>query len=170
MVGNELEKRGCHVIHGDRELAYCGDPETGEPVTPNTEKPSAKWRSAHHIWDLEKVQRHIDSDAEDCTFFCGGSRNFSKFVDLLDGVFILDVDCETMMARIDKRISVDPSDFGATEEERSLILELHETKRDIPKIGTIIDAAQQSDKVVDQILDIIKVMEGDGAGPQRPDR
>ncbi len=73
-------------------------------------------------------------------FFCGSSRNFSKFVDLLDGVFVLDVDRETMMKRIDERVAVDPTDFGATQEERDLILRLHETKQDIPKIGNVIDA------------------------------
>ena len=28
-VCNELQKRGYHAIHGDRQLAYQGDPETG---------------------------------------------------------------------------------------------------------------------------------------------
>ncbi|MDW9477139.1 hypothetical protein GOA69_33865, partial [Sinorhizobium meliloti] len=28
-VGTELERRGYHVVHGDRVLAYVGDPETG---------------------------------------------------------------------------------------------------------------------------------------------
>ncbi|AYM10877.1 hypothetical protein At1D1108_12480 [Agrobacterium tumefaciens] len=31
-VATELQQRGLHVIHGDRELAYKGDPETGEPM------------------------------------------------------------------------------------------------------------------------------------------
>jgi hypothetical protein len=28
-VCNELQRRGYHAINGDRELAYQGDPETG---------------------------------------------------------------------------------------------------------------------------------------------
>ena len=31
-VCDELQRRGYHAIHGDRELAYRGDPETGEPM------------------------------------------------------------------------------------------------------------------------------------------
>ena len=31
-VAEELQRRGYYVIHGDRELAYVGDPETGEPL------------------------------------------------------------------------------------------------------------------------------------------
>lgn len=153
-VATELERRGCHVIHGDRELVYRGDPETGEPVTPDTDNPSAEWYSEHQLWDLEKVRSHIGNKDEEVTFFCGGSRNFSKFVDLLDGVFILDVDRETMMRRINERVAVDPTDFGATQEEKDLILHLHETKRDIPQVGTVIDATQPLGEVVDEILSI----------------
>ena len=31
-VCTELQRRGYHAIHGDRELAYQGDPETGQPT------------------------------------------------------------------------------------------------------------------------------------------
>lgn len=156
-VATELQKRGYNVIHGDRELVYRGDPETGEPVTPDPETPSAEWYSEHQLWDLEKVRSHIANKDEEITFFCGGSRNFSKFVGLLDGVFILDVDRETMMKRIDERVAVDPTDFGATQEERDLILRLHETKQDIPKLGNVIDATQSLGQVVDEILGNIRI-------------
>ena len=31
-VPEELQRRGFHVIHGDRELAYHGDPCSGRPA------------------------------------------------------------------------------------------------------------------------------------------
>jgi hypothetical protein len=31
-VAEELQRRGYHVIHGDRDLSYLGDPRTGEPL------------------------------------------------------------------------------------------------------------------------------------------
>jgi predicted amidohydrolase YtcJ len=31
-VCDELRRRGYHAIHGDRDLAYQGDPKTGEPT------------------------------------------------------------------------------------------------------------------------------------------
>src|SRR5687768_10966333 len=31
-VCNELQRRGYQAVRGDRELAYQGDPQTGEPV------------------------------------------------------------------------------------------------------------------------------------------
>src|SRR5690606_41841530 len=80
-VCNELQRRGYHAIHGDRELAYQGDPETGQPTDGRTHE--------NHIWDVEKVKALVANEDEPFTFFCGGSRNFSKFIDLFDGVFIL---------------------------------------------------------------------------------
>lgn len=46
-VAEELERRGCHVIHGDRTLAYLGDPKTGaalEPPMPGGVTDIARWR------------------------------------------------------------------------------------------------------------------------------
>ena len=34
-VCTELERRGYQAIHGDRVLAFVGDPETGDPVPDN---------------------------------------------------------------------------------------------------------------------------------------
>ncbi|WP_010280877.1 hypothetical protein [Bacillus timonensis] len=83
------------------------------------------------------------------TFFCGGSRNFSKFIDLFDGVFVLEVDLDTLNQRLDER----PEDeWGAKKIERELVLQLHQTKEDIPKNGTIIDATAPIDHVVDEII------------------
>ena len=47
-VATELQRRGYQAIHGDRELTYRGDPETG--------KPTAIWMSEHQFWDVEKVK------------------------------------------------------------------------------------------------------------------
>lgn len=84
------------------------------------------------------------------TFFCGGSRNFSKFMDLFDGVFVLEVDLDTLNRRLDER----PDDEWAAEKltERELIARLHQTKEDIPKNGIVIDATAPIARVVDEIL------------------
>jgi len=148
-VCNELQRRGYHAIHGDRELAYRGDPETGTPMDGLTD---AHDISTHHIWDVEKVRALVANQDEAVTFFCGGSRNFSKFIDLFDGVFVLDVDLDTMNRRIDERVALDPTDFGGKPAERELAVRLHQTKADIPKIGMIIDATVPLARVVDEIL------------------
>jgi thymidylate kinase len=86
-------------------------------------------------------------------FFCGGSRNFDKFIDLFDKVFVLDVDTETLKQRLDSR-TVD--DWGGNKEEKEWILRLHATKEDIPE-GMIIEAARPLNEVVDAIVECIEV-------------
>jgi hypothetical protein len=151
-VCTELQRRGYQAIHGDRELAYQGDPETGQPTDAFTHEHSATFTSKHHIWDLEKVKALVANQEEAVTFFCGGSRNYSKFIDLFDGVFVLEVDLDTMNRRIDERVALDPTDFGGKPAERELAVRLHHTKEDIPKNGIIIDATPPLARVVDEIL------------------
>jgi adenylate kinase family enzyme len=151
-VCTELQRRGYHVIHGDRELVYRGDPETGLPATPETDTPTAIWISEHHVWDVEKVKALVANQDEAVTFFCGNSRNFAKFIDLFDDAFVLDVDLDTMNRRIDERVALDPTDWGGKPEERELAVRLHQTKEAIPKIGVIIDGNRPLEHVVDEIL------------------
>ena len=83
---------------------------------------------------------------------CRSARNFAKFIDLFEGVFVLEVDLDTMNRRIDERVALDPTDFGGKIEERELAVRLHQTKEDIPKNGIIIDATAPLARVVDEIL------------------
>ncbi|WP_034756649.1 AAA family ATPase [Rossellomorea vietnamensis] len=140
-VCNELQRRGYQAIHGDRELAYQGDPETGEKTDTASHE--------NHIWDVDKVKALVDNKNEPVTFFCGGSRNFSKFINLFEGIFILEIDSETLNNRLDARPE---NEFGGKKSERELIARLHETKEDIPTKGMIIDATAPIQKVVDAII------------------
>jgi gluconate kinase len=140
-VCEELRRRGFHAINGDTDLAYQGDPETGEP----TDVPS-HW---HHIWHVDRVRALVADQSERLTFFCGGSRNFSKFEDLFDGVFVLKIDLKTLNRRLDERTE---DEFGAEQSERDLIVRLHRTKEDTPENGILIDATAPLAHVVDEIL------------------
>jgi dephospho-CoA kinase len=140
-VCRELNRRGYQAINGDRELAYQGDPETGEATDTALHQ--------HHIWDTGRVRALVADDQEPVTFFCGGSRNFMRFIGLFDEVFVLDIDLETLYRRLDQR----PQDeWGSKPSERDLIVRLHRTKEDIPSDGVVIDAAQSLTEVVDEIL------------------
>jgi gluconate kinase len=144
-VCEELRRRGYQAIHGDRELAYQGDPETGQPLDGFTHE--------HHIWDVDKVRALVANQDEAVTFFCGGSRNFSKFIDLFDGVFVLEVDLDTLNRRLDER----PADeWGGEPPERKFIARLHRTREDIPKNGIIIDATAPIARVVDEIVRLVE--------------
>ncbi|MFZ0160509.1 MAG: hypothetical protein WAL50_15890 [Kineosporiaceae bacterium] len=83
------------------------------------------------------------------TFFCGGSRNLTRFIDLFDGVFVLDVDAETLRRRLAARPEDEP---GGKPEEQEFILKLHRTKEDIPRSGVVIDATAPVARVADEIL------------------
>jgi thymidylate kinase len=140
-VCDELRRRGHHAVNGDRELAYQGDPETGEPM--------AGTRHEQHIWRVDELRALAASHDQPVTFFCGGSRNFPKFIDLFDGVFVLDVDSETLHRRLAGR-PVD--EWGGRPAERELIARLHRTKEDLPTDAVVIDATAPLGTVVDEIL------------------
>jgi len=150
-VATELERRGYHVIHGDRHLAYQGDPQTGAPLDASVqpEDGDLAFGHRHHLWDIGKVRALVADRCHALSFFCGGSRNFDQFIALFDGVFVLHVDAETLKARLAAR----PGDeFGGKPAERDFVLHLHATGEDIPGNATIIDATAPVAAVVDEIL------------------
>lgn len=141
-VCEELQRRRYRVVHGDRELAYRGDPETGEPTDGSGHE--------HHVWDVGKVKALVSDRDDAITFFCGGSRNFPKFVDLFDAVFVLEVDLDTLNRRLDDR--PDSEWGGGRPTDRALIARWHHTKQDVPRNGISIDASAPIAQVVDAIL------------------
>ena len=151
-VAIELQRRGYHVIHGDRELAYKGDPETGEPLDASAIQEhigDVAFRHRHHLWDVGKVKSLVADRSHPTTFFCGGSRNFHRFIDLFDEVFVLNVDLDTLTRRLAAR----PEDeFGGKPAERDIIVRLHATQEDIPENAIGIDATAPLASVVDDIL------------------
>ena len=96
------------------------------------------------------------------TFFCGGSRNFSAFLDLFDGVFVLEVDRETLDRRLDARAS---DEFGGRPAERELVVRLHLTGEDTPRGGIVVDATAPLEHVVDEILRLSDAIDATDAGP-----
>jgi broad-specificity NMP kinase len=141
-VCNELQRRGYHAIHGDTELAYQGDPETGQPLE--------GFAHEHHIWNVEKVRALVADQGHAASFFCGGSRNFASFIDSFDGVFVLEVDLDTLNQRLAER----PEDewAGPASEELEIVARHHATKEGVPKTGVVIDATMSIERVVDEIL------------------
>lgn len=153
-VATELQRRGYQVIHGDRELKYRGDRETGTPVAMPADFPDdrsrAEWISEHLCWPVGEVQRLVDNKDVPVTFFCGGSRNTAQFIDLFDGVFVLDIDAATLTRRLDERPEDEWGGRGR-HAESELFLRLHDTKEDVPA-GHVIDATQPLEVVVGEIL------------------
>ncbi|MEM7374398.1 MAG: AAA family ATPase [Bacteroidota bacterium] len=144
-VCDELLRRGYQAIHGDRELAYWGDLTSGRPVNGSAEE-HAVW-----IWDVEKVRDLVANRQYAVTFFCGGSRNSDRFLDLFDEVFVLEVDLNTLNRRLAARPE---EEWGGTASEGKAFARLqHKTKEGLPKNAIIIDAAAPLSSVVAAILD-----------------
>jgi hypothetical protein len=58
------------------------------------------------------------------TFFCGGSRNADRFIDVWDGVFVLEIDLDTL----NRRLAARPKDAwggSASEGEQSSLMPRH---------------------------------------------
>lgn len=111
-VCKELRRRGHQAVNGDTELAYQGNPETGEPL--------GGFAHEHHIWHVDQVRALAADRDEEITFFCGGSRNFSRFIGLFDRVFILEIDIDTLNQRLDGRRE---DEFGGRQRSMSWSLD-----------------------------------------------
>lgn len=149
-VCNELRRRGYHAIHGDEELAYWGNPVTGEPVGGRAGGARA-W-----MWSVEQVRAVVADKHHTTTFFCGGSRNSGRFIDLLDGVFVLEIDLDTL----NRRLAARPKDeWGGTASEGESFARLqHATREGFPVHAITIDATAPLSSVVDTILENIEVV------------
>jgi broad-specificity NMP kinase len=144
-VCDELRRRGNHAIDGDRELAYWGDLKTGEPVGGGADE-HRTW-----MWDVEKVRDLVANKNHAATFFCGGSRNSGRFIDLFDGVFVLEIDLDTLNQRLAARPE---NEWGGTASEGESFARLqHETKEGLPENAIPIDATAPLSSVVDTILE-----------------
>ncbi len=140
-ICNALRAGGYHAINGDTELAYQGDPATGEPLEGHAHE--------HHVWDVGKVRALAADRGHAETFFCGGSRNFHHFLEIFDRVFVLELDVDTL----DRRLAMRPDgEWGSKPSEQHLIRRLHATREDLPHDAVPIDASAPVDQVVDAIL------------------
>lgn len=151
-VAEELERRGQHVVHGDRNFAYYGDPETGEPLDwppAQSEAEKVAWGYSRWIWPVDRVRSLIADRTHAVTFFCGGSRNSYRFIDLFDQVFILEVDLDTLTHRLARRPD---NEFGGRPAERDLVLRVRVTGEGLPEKAVRIDSSAPVARVADEIL------------------
>jgi gluconate kinase len=143
-VCDELLLRGYHTIHGDRELAYFGDLETGAPLDDRASE-NRSW-----IWNVEKVRALVADQSHPVSFFCGGSRNSARFLDLFDKVFVLEIDLDTLNRRLAARSK---DEWGGSASEGVSFARLqHATKESLPRNAIIVDATAPLSRVIEAIL------------------
>jgi thymidylate kinase len=146
-VCEELQKRGYKTIDADEELAYYGDPETGEIL----ERSPMNW-----IWHKDKTQKCLQNENNDLIFICGGAMNQNEFAHYFKKTFVLNIDDETLKYRLASRTN---NDFGKHPDELALQLKWNAgaVKNANEKDAIIIDATMPIEKVVDQILSHISL-------------
>ena len=151
-VCDELARRGYHAVHGDRELRPSHHRARHRTTSEGASKDEANSVGLLHknaIWDRTKVLCHIANIEVNLSFFCGGFRNHTDLLGLFDGVFVLEVDAETLAHRLSMRPA---SEFGGRPVEQAFILKLHATNEDMPRGAVSIDATRPIEEVADQIL------------------
>lgn len=155
-VAEELERRGFHVVHGDRVLAYYGDPATGARLSarPRLDAEAIAWGYERWIWPVDEVRALIADRTHPATFFCGGCRNSSRFIDLLDRVFVLDVDLATLQRRVAGR---GDDEFGGKPGEWALLARLHQSREGLPEGAVIVDSGKPVARVVDDIVGLCEL-------------
>jgi broad-specificity NMP kinase len=90
-VCDELQRPGHHCIYGDRELAYQGDPRTSEPLD--------GFAHEHDIGDVDKVKPWWPTEVTRHRSCAAAPGISSVLIDLFDGVFVLEVDLDTLHRR-----------------------------------------------------------------------
>lgn len=108
------------------------------------------------MWRVDDVRALAADHTHRLTFFCGGSRNFRRFIGVFDEVFVLTVDAETLARRLAMRGA---DEFGGTREQRNLVLRVHRSGEDTPSEGTRVDATAPVGHVVDEILRLAQAIE-----------
>jgi len=109
---------------------------------------AAAFTHEHHLWRVERVRALAADQNQAATCCCGGARNRHAFVDVIDVVFVLEVDIETLARRRDER----RGERGSRPAERELTMRLHRTREDVPADAVLIDARPPLGRVVDEIL------------------
>lgn len=156
-VCRELQRRGIDAVNGDTELAYQGDPITGEPTDVRSH-----WT---HLWDGAAVRSRVADRSMPVTFFCGGSRNLDRLRHLFDGLLVLEIDEPLLLERLHRR---GPDEFGGAREELALVRNLHRSRAGLPPGAMSIDAGRPIRQVVDDILDRLGcASEEPGGAPER---
>ena len=108
------------------------------------------------MWNVAKVSALMADQTHAATFFCGGSRNSDRFIDVFDGVFVLEIDLDTL----NRRLAARPEDAwgGSASEGEAFARFQHATKQGLPTNAIIIDATAPLSRIVDTILEHANVV------------
>ncbi len=155
-VGKLLEEKGYKFVDVDHEPGFANwfNKETGSVVPPNPNADTL-WYSQHDWnWDRKALQNLLDDykNKKKIIFVSGIASNQTRNLDLFDKIFFLKTSPKELRKRMIQRRS------DANDKEVDHVFEWHESfEREMLRHGAIpIDAGQNPDKVVEDILSIME--------------
>jgi hypothetical protein len=154
-LARELARRGLPVIDpdDDRELAHCAD-AAGHPVA-GPQLPDGAWLRCHRwVWDRTRMEQVLAGQSG-AVFVCGIARNQDQFLDLFNGVFLLQIDGPAQQARLIAYDTLHPP--GRSEAGRQEIRDGRAAfEQQMLRLGAIaLDGAAPPATVADQLLALI---------------
>jgi hypothetical protein len=148
-----LARRGLAAIDADDDPLLARTVDVAGNVVEEPEAPDFAWLSRHSwAWDPARLDELIRTAAPATLYVCGGADNELELADRFTGVFLLEIDEPTMLARLDARR--DYHDWGRIGDTREYLRrKLPELQDRLRASGAIpIDARQPPGQVVDAIL------------------
>lgn len=151
----ELARRGLSAIDPDHdpELTHYED-EAGDTVLriDVPRDPDQEWLQSHRwVWSRPRMERLLH-DQDGPVFVCGIALNLDQFLDLFDGVFLLQIDEATQDARLVAYDRANPP--GRNDPKRQAIRDgLPVFQERMLNLGAIaIDATAPTAAIADELL------------------
>jgi adenylate kinase family enzyme len=155
-IARELQKRGYSAFDTEpiKGLHVWIEKATGKSLPPDLEITSAAdWVDRYDpSWDEKRLRQLLDTPRSEPTFFCGSAANQEGLYGLFDKVFLLAIDDQTLIRRLQNADR--ENEFGRRPGELEVILGWYKAFQDRTKASgaIIIDATQPLDKVINEIL------------------
>jgi hypothetical protein len=152
MVG-ELTRLGYLAVDTDLAIARW-ETESGV-VVEQPEQPTDGWLLSHRwVWNRQRLERaiHAQDRLVDHAFFCGIAMNQRDMLDLFEGVFLLALDHNTQVARLNT-----PSNAHRNAAVRGQILDGRPVfEQEMREAGAVIlDGGQPTTVLASRILQIV---------------
>jgi hypothetical protein len=152
-IAVELARRGLTAIDSDCDPSLCRYVDFSGAVVAEPDAPDLAWLARHSWdWDPARLDELILAAAPVTLYVCGGADNQLELADRFTHFILLEIDEQTMLARID-----DPdrdNDWGRVGETREYLRRrLPGYQEELRAFGAIqVDATQPIDRVADAIL------------------
>jgi dephospho-CoA kinase len=148
-IANELSRRGMAAVDTDQSARW--ETASGVPVS-QPEHPSDEWLLSHRwVWSRRRIEQIIrpQSAAGQHIYLCGIAINQRDMLDLFTTVFLLSIDHETQLTRLDT-----PANADRNSAQRAQILEGRPAfEREMRAAGAVVlDASRPIPELVSRIV------------------